>query len=44
MKKDSKELTNYGKKPKLQCVICEAYFSAKCSLKLHVATVHDKQR
>ena len=37
------ELITDGKKPKMQCEICEAYFSAKSSLNLHIASVHNKQ-
>ena len=33
-----------GKKLKMQCEICEAYFSTKCSLNLHVASVHNEQK
>ena len=32
------------KKLKMQCEICEVYFSAKSSLKLHISSVHDKQK
>jgi uncharacterized Zn-finger protein len=39
-----KELITDGKKPRMQFEICEAYFSAKSSLNLHIASVHDKQK
>ena len=38
-----KEQISDGKKPELQCEICEAYFSAKTSLNRHIASCHDKQ-
>ena len=34
LKKESKELITEGKTPKLQCGICEVYFSAKQTLKV----------
>ena len=38
-----KEQISDGKKPELQCEICEAYFSAKTSLNRHIASRYDKQ-
>ena len=37
-----KESITDGKKPRMQCEICEAYFSAKSSLNLHIASVHNR--
>ena len=31
-------------KSKMQCKICEVYFTANCSLKVHIASVHNKQK
>ena len=39
-----KEFMTDGKKLKMQCEICEAYFSTKCSLNLHIASVHNEQK
>ena len=33
-----------GEKSKMQCEICGVYFTAKGSLKVHIASIHNKQK
>ena len=39
-----KEIETAGNRLKVQCDICDVYFSRKQGLNLHVASVHDKQK